>query len=163
MFRSGLFLFFRPLLYRCKKEIHSEIELTIYKLKWYSPTNIISLALLVLRLKLVLLQTEIFQYWLCLRNTPSFSPLRYRKSRATNHYTTSTFSLSFIFTLWCIGTAKFTWRQILLFMLLNNKPSLRARIWLFDCVWKSHYYYYYYYSSWEFFTSVLADGLSLEF
>ena len=50
-------------LYRDKEEIHSKIELTIYKLKWYSPTNIMSLALLVLRPKLVLLLTEIFQYW----------------------------------------------------------------------------------------------------
>ena len=31
----------------------SEIEVIIYELKWYSPTSIISLALLVLRLKLV--------------------------------------------------------------------------------------------------------------
>ena len=49
--------------YRSKEEIHSEIELTICKLKLYTPTNIIGLALLVLRPKLVLLQTEIFQYW----------------------------------------------------------------------------------------------------
>ena len=64
-------------LYTDKEEIHSEIELIIYLLKWYSPTNIISLALLVLRLKLVLLLTEIFQYSLCLRNTASFVPPRY--------------------------------------------------------------------------------------
>ena len=37
-------------LYHCKEEIHSEIELTIYKLKWYSPTNIINLMQLVIRL-----------------------------------------------------------------------------------------------------------------
>ena len=55
---------------------------------WYSPTNIISLALLVLRPKLVLLLTEIFQYWPCLRPTTSFIPPRYRKSRWTSHYTT---------------------------------------------------------------------------
>ena len=41
------------MLYRGKEEIHSEIELTIYKLKWHSPTNIISLTLWVLRPKLV--------------------------------------------------------------------------------------------------------------
>ena len=49
-------------LYHGKKEIHSEIELIIYELKWYSPTNIISLTLWVLCLKLVFLLTEIFQY-----------------------------------------------------------------------------------------------------
>ena len=48
------------LLYRGKEEIHSEIELVIFY--WHSLTNIISLALLVLRPKLVLLLTEIFQY-----------------------------------------------------------------------------------------------------
>ena len=37
--------------------------------------------------KLVLLLTEIFQYWLCLRNTTSFIPPRYRKSRGTSYYT----------------------------------------------------------------------------
>ena len=51
------------LMYRSKEEIHSEIELTIYLLNWYSPTNIISHALLVLRPKLFLQLTEIFQYW----------------------------------------------------------------------------------------------------
>ena len=76
------------LLYRCEEEIHSEIELTIHQLKWYSPTNIISLALWVLRPKLVLLLTEILQS-LCLRNTISFKHLRYyRKSRDTSHYIT---------------------------------------------------------------------------
>ena len=40
-----------------------------------------------LHLKLVLLLTEIFQYWLCLRNT-SFVPPRYQKSHGTSHYTT---------------------------------------------------------------------------
>ena len=55
----------RPnLLYHSKEEIHSEIELTIYKLKWYSRTNIISLTLLVLCPKLVLLLTKVFQYWI---------------------------------------------------------------------------------------------------
>ena len=39
-----------------------------------------------LRPKLVLLLTEIFQYWLCLRNTTSFIPPRYQKSRGTSHY-----------------------------------------------------------------------------
>ena len=48
-------------LYRGKEEIHSEIELTIYKLKWYCPTNIIILALWMLNPKLVLLLTEILQ------------------------------------------------------------------------------------------------------
>ena len=43
-----------------KEEIYSEIELITYQLKWYSPTNIISLAQL--RSKLVLLLTEIFTY-----------------------------------------------------------------------------------------------------
>ena len=46
-------------LYRGKEKIYSEIELNIYQLKWYSPTSIISLALLVLRPKLVLLLTNI--------------------------------------------------------------------------------------------------------
>ena len=68
-------------LYHGKEEIHSEIELTIYQLKWYSPTNIISLALWVLRPKLVLLLTEILQNPSCLRNTTSFIPPQYRKSR----------------------------------------------------------------------------------
>ena len=36
-------------MYRDKEEIHSEIKLIIYLLKWYSPTRGISLALLVLR------------------------------------------------------------------------------------------------------------------
>ena len=42
------------MLYRGEEKIHSEIELIIYELKWYSPTRIISLALLVLRPMLVL-------------------------------------------------------------------------------------------------------------
>ena len=58
--------------------------------KWYSATDIISLALLVLRPKFVLLQKEIFQYWLCLRNMTSFILPRYRKSRGASHYTTDT-------------------------------------------------------------------------
>ena len=53
------------MLYRGKEEIHSEIELIIYLLKWYSPINIISLAQWVLRPKLVLLLAEIFQYPVC--------------------------------------------------------------------------------------------------
>ena len=47
------------LLYRGKEKKHSEIELIIYYLKWYSPTGIISLALLVLRPKLVFLLTDL--------------------------------------------------------------------------------------------------------
>ena len=47
------------LLYRGKEKIHSEIELIIYQLKWYSPTSIICLALLVLRPKLVLLLIDV--------------------------------------------------------------------------------------------------------
>ena len=35
----------RILLYRRKEMIHSETELIIYKLKWYSPTSIVSLSL----------------------------------------------------------------------------------------------------------------------
>ena len=47
------------MLYHGKEKIHSEIELIVYELKWYSPTSIISLALLVLRPKLVLLLTGV--------------------------------------------------------------------------------------------------------
>ena len=46
-------------MYRGKEKIHSEIDLIIYQLKWYSSTGIISLALLVLRSKLVLLLTDV--------------------------------------------------------------------------------------------------------
>ena len=35
----------RDFLWRGKKKIHSETELIIYQLKWYSPTSIISLSL----------------------------------------------------------------------------------------------------------------------
>ena len=49
------------MLCRGKKKIHSEIELIFHELKWYSPTTIISLSLLVLRPKLVLLLTDILQ------------------------------------------------------------------------------------------------------
>ena len=69
----------RQLLYRGQEKIHSEIELIIYYLKWNSPTSIISLALLVLRPKLVLLLTDGLQSYLssslsasassCLRET----------------------------------------------------------------------------------------------
>ena len=52
-------LFAYKLLYHGKEKIHNEIELIIYKLKWYSPTSIISLALLALRPKLVLLLTDV--------------------------------------------------------------------------------------------------------
>ena len=41
-----------------------------------------------LRPKLVLLLTEILQNPSCLRNTTSFIPPRYRKSRGTSHYAT---------------------------------------------------------------------------
>ena len=81
---------FEILLYHAKEEIHSEIKLTIYQLKWYSPTNIISLALWVLHPNLVLLLTEIFQYWLYIWNMMSFIPQRYRKSCGMSHYTTDT-------------------------------------------------------------------------
>ena len=47
------------LLYRGKEKIHCEVELIIDWLTQYSPTNIISLALLVLRPKLVLLLTDV--------------------------------------------------------------------------------------------------------
>ena len=47
------------ILYRGKEKIHREIESIIYSLKWYIPTNIISLALLVLHPKLVLLLTDV--------------------------------------------------------------------------------------------------------
>ena len=47
------------LFYRGKEKIHSEIEIIIYKLKWYSPTSIISLALLILRPKFVLVLTDV--------------------------------------------------------------------------------------------------------
>ena len=91
------------LLSRCKVEIHSEIELTIYQLKWYSPTNIICLALLVLCPKLVLLLTEIFQYSPCLRNATSFIPPSYRKSRGKTFLPPNFFIMSVrhnIFVFW---------------------------------------------------------------
>ena len=74
------------MLYHNKEEIHSEIELTIYWLKWYSPTSIVSLTRLVLHTRLVLLMIKIFQYWSCLRTT-SFILLRYQKSCGMSHYT----------------------------------------------------------------------------
>ena len=52
------------MLYRGKEKILSEIELIIYQLKWYCPTSIISLALLVLRPKLVLPLTDVLQSYL---------------------------------------------------------------------------------------------------
>ena len=39
------FLWHINLLYSGKEKIHSEMELIIYQLKWYSPTSIISLTL----------------------------------------------------------------------------------------------------------------------
>ena len=63
------------------------------------------------------------------------------------------FSLSFIFTLQSVGTAKFTIRQVLflfLFFLLSITSS--GRLAGITIIY-----------SFEFFTSVLADGLSLEF
>ena len=81
-------------LYRGKEKIHIEIELIISLLKWYNPTSIISLALLVLRPKLVLLLTDVpfravsviasFCFCLCL----SFILPQYPKSRDTSHNTT---------------------------------------------------------------------------
>ena len=47
------------MLYGDKEKINSEVELIVYWLKWYSQTSIISLALLVLRPKLVLLLTDV--------------------------------------------------------------------------------------------------------
>ena len=41
------------------RKIHSEIESIIYQLKWYNPTSVISLALLVLCPILVLLLTDV--------------------------------------------------------------------------------------------------------
>ena len=86
------------LLYRCKKKIHSEIELIVYQLKWYSPTSFMNLALLVLRPKLVLLLTNVlsdvslcFSFCFCLlvlQKHGVFILPRYRKSCGTSHYTT---------------------------------------------------------------------------
>ena len=57
-------------IYRGKEKIHSEIKLIIYKLKWYSPTSIISLELLVLCSKLVLLLTDVLQSCLSASASP---------------------------------------------------------------------------------------------
>ena len=87
------------MLYRGKGKIHSEIELIIYLLNCYSPTSIISLALLVLSPKLVLpnpvrvvsllfLLLLLLLLFPCLRDTASFILPRHRKSRVTRHYTT---------------------------------------------------------------------------
>ena len=91
------------LLYRGKEKIHSETELIIYQIKWYSSTSIINLALLVLHPKLVLLLTDVlselslcfsfcfcffFRFCFCFPDTVSFMLPRYRKSRVMSHYTT---------------------------------------------------------------------------
>ena len=66
---------------------------------------------MVLRPKLVLLLREIFQYWLCLRNTISLIPPRYRKSHGTSYYTT-------IYLIYIIIRTKIY--SIRLFFLLND-------------------------------------------
>ena len=68
-----------------RKRYTVKIELTIYQLKRYSPTNIISLALWFVSSKVGLTTCRTLT---CLRYTMSFIPLRYRKSRGTSHYTT---------------------------------------------------------------------------
>ena len=94
-----LFLY---VLYCGKEKIHSKIDLIVYELKWYSPTSIISLGLLVQRPKLVLQLTNVIQSCLsdslsaslsvsaspCLRDTVSLILPRCRKSCGTSHYTT---------------------------------------------------------------------------
>ena len=88
------------LLYHGKEKIHSEIELIIYQLKWYSPTCIIGFVLLVLCPKLVYYWPRSFRALYlflsaslsacsCLRDTASFILPPYRKSRGTSHYTTN--------------------------------------------------------------------------
>ena len=52
-------IYFDILLYRDKENILIEIELIIHQPKWYSPTSVISLALLVLCPRLVLLLTDV--------------------------------------------------------------------------------------------------------
>ena len=82
-----------------RKRYTAKIELIIYQPKRFTSTNIISLALLVLRPKLVLLLTDVLQSCLsaslsasfclpCLRKTASFILPRYLKSHGTTHYTT---------------------------------------------------------------------------
>ena len=81
-------------MHRSKEKIHSEIELIIYQLKWYSPTSIISLALLVWRAKLVLLLTDILsELSLCFSFSFRFRfPVlilpQYWNSRGTSYYST---------------------------------------------------------------------------
>ena len=93
------FFIFSFLLYRGKEEIHSEIELIIYQLKWCSLTSIISLALLVLHLKLVLLLTDVLSELSVsvslfastsayLRNRASFILLWHQRSCGMSHYPT---------------------------------------------------------------------------
>ena len=97
---------YQPLRVLCrgKEKIHSEIESIIYLLVrlvlFTGSTSIISLALLVLRPKLVLQLTDVLQSYLsaflsastspspCLRDTASFILSQYRKSHGTSHYTT---------------------------------------------------------------------------
>ena len=79
-----------------RKRYIVKIKLIVYSLKWYSPTSIISLALLVSRPKLVFLLTDVLsEVALCcsfcfcsLRDTTSFILPWYRKSRGTSHNTT---------------------------------------------------------------------------
>ena len=60
--------------YRGKEKIYSEIKLIVYLLKCYSPTSIISLALLVLRPKLVFLLTDVLHSYLSTSLSASVSP-----------------------------------------------------------------------------------------
>ena len=60
-----------------KDKIYGEIKLIVYQLKCYSPTSIISLALLVLRPKLVLLLTNVFQS--CLSASVCLLSLKFKR------------------------------------------------------------------------------------
>ena len=77
-----------------RKRYTVKIKLIVYQLKCYSPTSIISLALLVLRLKLVFRAISLLLFLLLLlclpslRNMASLYPPRNRKSRGTSHNTT---------------------------------------------------------------------------
>ena len=115
-------------MYRGKEKIHCQIELIIYWLKWYTSTCIISLVLLVLRPKLVLLLTDVFQNYLsaslsasaslCLRDTTSFILPQYWKSHGMSHYTTIIYSF----------LASFSHRFLLVFSLRCLSSSQIIRI-----------------------------------
>ena len=118
-------IIFMRLLYRGKEKIHSEIKLIIYQLKWYSPTCIISLVLLVLRPKLVLLLTDVLQSYRsaslsasaspCLRDTASFILPRYRKSLGTSHYTIDTIGSR------CVKSIEFRANSCRLFSIFSSR------------------------------------------